>query len=347
MYGSMTPSSRDSGATDSATAASSRRGASTIGRSRPVSSASASGESSTSARAASTEPAISANGLSSRCLRARSAETARSSSARQARWKPPRPFTARIDPPRSAAPAAATASGALGVGLVGVGQPRHRAAVGARVRLRVEAAIGRILVLRPAERAHLEPGHRGRAPVVGHAAHDREARAAVGAVHERVAVAPVGRVEQLPQAVLAGGRVGRDRRLGLAVALAGDDPKAVLPGGLHVPCVDPLHRRQRRRLGGEPVEEPGHRALLTLDLQQHTVLVVEHPPADLGLLRQAEDVRAKAHALHRPLHPRPDAASRHGSSCAGGCASRTARGRRAGGRRRAQRAPPGATPWPA
>ena len=66
--------------------ASGRRGASTIGRSRPASSAASSSVSETSARAAATSRTITANGLSSRCLRARSAATAGSSRRRQARW---------------------------------------------------------------------------------------------------------------------------------------------------------------------------------------------------------------------------------------------------------------------
>ena len=67
-------------------------------------------------------------------------------------------------------------------------------------------------------------------PVVRHAAHDREARAAVGAVDERVAVAAVARVEQLREAIGTGRRVGRDQRVGLALAEALDDPEVALPG---------------------------------------------------------------------------------------------------------------------
>ena len=65
---------------------------------------------------------------------------------------------------------------------------------------------------RRGRRAHLEAGHRGQRPVVGHAAHDREARPAVRAVDERVAVPPVAGIEQLRQAVVARRAVGGDRR---------------------------------------------------------------------------------------------------------------------------------------
>ena len=67
-------------------------------------------------------------------------------------------------------------------------------------------------------------------PVVGDAAHDREARPAVRAVDERVAVAPVRRVEQLGEALVAGRRVRRDRRVRHAAARARRDREAALAG---------------------------------------------------------------------------------------------------------------------
>jgi hypothetical protein len=79
----------------------------------------------------------------------------------------------------------------------------HRAGVG----LGVEAAVGRVLVLLAAVVAHGEHGHGGGSPVVGDREDDRVAGTAVRAVDERVAVAPVGGVEELEQAVVAGGDV--------------------------------------------------------------------------------------------------------------------------------------------
>ena len=69
----------------------------------------------------------------------------------------------------------------------------------------------RIGVLAQARRALRERRHAGLRAVVGQGAGQRVARAALGAVDEGVAVAAVGRVEQLGQAVVAGGGVGRDR----------------------------------------------------------------------------------------------------------------------------------------
>ncbi len=118
-------------------------------------------------------------------------------------------------------------------------RPAGRAGIG----LRVEAAIAGVVVLAPAGRAHLEPGHRRGRAVVGDAAHDREARAAVGAVDERVAEAAVGRVAQLGQAVVAGRGVRRDERVGVAVRFALDDAEVALAGRLRAR----RSRRSRRR----------------------------------------------------------------------------------------------------
>src|SRR6476620_3288612 len=85
------------------------------------------------------------------------------------------------------------------------GQPHARAALRACVRLGVETTIARVLVFRPALRAHLEGRHRRAGPVVGHALDDREARAAVGAVDERVAKAPILLVMELGETVITGG----------------------------------------------------------------------------------------------------------------------------------------------
>ena len=82
-----------------------------------------------------------------------------------------------------------------------------RAAGGAGVGLRVEAAVERVAVLARAGRAHPEGRHGGGGPVVGRAERDGEARAAGGAVGEGVAVPAVGRVGHLAQAVRAGGEI--------------------------------------------------------------------------------------------------------------------------------------------
>ncbi len=89
-------------------------------------------------------------------------------------------------------------------------QPQARPTDGAGDGLGVEAPVEGVSVFSGTVGAEREAGHRCQRPVVGDVADDGEARAAVGAVDKRVAVAAVGRVEQLAQAVVADGHVGRD-----------------------------------------------------------------------------------------------------------------------------------------
>ncbi len=87
-----------------------------------------------------------------------------------------------------------------------------RAALKAGIRLGVEAPVERIGVFGGAGGAHGEAVHGGHGAVIGQVADDGEARSAVGAVDEGVVVAPVCGVEELADAVRAGGDVGRDQR---------------------------------------------------------------------------------------------------------------------------------------
>ena len=142
-----------------------------------------------------------------------------------------------------------------------------------------------------------------RRPVVRHAAHDGEARPAVRAVDEGVAVAAVGGVEQLAKAVGADGGVGGDRSIRLTPALALHDREAGFAGRRQVLRRHPLDPGERRRVGRQPSQEGRDRVRLTLDLQQHTLLVVEHPAGQPVLGGEPEHVGAKSHPLDRALHP--------------------------------------------
>ena len=87
---------------------------------------------------------------------------------------------------------------------------------------------------------------------------------------------------------------------------ADEDAEAALSRGREVTRPHGLDGRERRRLLGEPAQEPVDGAVAALDLDQHAPLVVEHEARELELGRQAIDERAEAHPLHRPLDPRPD-----------------------------------------
>ena len=164
-------------------------------------------------------------------------------------------------------------------------RPAHRAGVG----LRVEAAVRGIVVLRLAGRAHGEARHRGLRTVVGNAARDGEARAAVGAVQKWIAVAAVVGIEQLAQAVRAGGRVGGNAGADLAAASLATMRKSCsrlwTERLAHRNRVD---ARKRRRLGFEPAAKCFHPLGRPLNLDRHPAGIVADesrqvsPPARAG-----------------------------------------------------------------
>jgi len=91
--------------------------------------------------------------------------------------------------------------------------PRNvRPAFKAGVGLRVKPPIERVGILCGAGGAHGKAIHRGCRSVIGQRANDGKARSAIGAVDKGIVKASVGGVEQLAQAVVACGDVGRDER---------------------------------------------------------------------------------------------------------------------------------------
>ncbi len=99
--------------------------------------------------------------------------------------------------------------------------PRQaRPAPGAGVRLRVESAVRRVVVLGLAGGAHGEPDHRRCRPVVRHADDDGVAGPAVRAVGERIAMAAVRGIVHLGQAVDARCAVDAHRDIRRRAALA-------------------------------------------------------------------------------------------------------------------------------
>ena len=176
-----------------------------------------------------------------------------------------------------------------------VDEPHPRPAVGAGVRLGVEAAVRRVLVL-----ARGRPGT-SRTPAIvvfgrsyGHAAHDREARTAVRAVGERVAVAPVGGVEQLGQAVGAGRAVGRDGGARLAARRALADREAALARAPRAA----RRSRARRSPAAAPRRAAGRGSA----------------PPSRAAPRPRPPPRARRSARSRPGRARPRAGRRTGGS---------------------------------
>ena len=307
----------------------SRHSSSTIGCSGDVSSAASSEPTRQCARSSSRPANMTASGLSGRRLRSFRRRTASPSVASQARWKPPRPLTARISPARSSS--AAARMGAAGSASPPAAssltpsplraqpqQPHARTAHRARVGLRVEAAVARVLVLPPAGRTQREAPHRRPLAVVGQVLDDGEPRAAVGAVGERVVVAPVGRVEQLAPAVVAGGDVRRDELVGAGVGVALEDDERVagrraVDGGarLHLPHlaggdVAARRRLRRQRLGEAPSRRAGAPSASTSTPAE----VLRTQPRSPHRGGERVDEGAKADALDDAAH-----ADAHGVGC--------------------------------
>ena len=189
----------------------------------------------------------------------------------------------------------------------GVDQPQPRAAVGAARRLGVEAAVGRVVVLRRAGRAHGEPGHGGERPVVGHPPDDGEAWPAVRAVGERIAEAPGGGIADLGPALVAGGHVGGHERHVFATVAALDDNEARFPQGGHPVAGQRLDDGQRRRLGVEGVEEGGQCGFVVpLGLDEHPFGVVADQAAQLVAGGEGVDEGPEADALDDARHPDPE-----------------------------------------
>ena len=88
-------------------------------------------------------------------------------------------------------------------------QPNPRPAIPARIRLRMESSVRRIVILRLASRAHREPRHRSLRPVIRNPPRNREPRPAIGAIQKRIPEPPVLRIQQLPQTILASRRIRR------------------------------------------------------------------------------------------------------------------------------------------
>ena len=196
------------------------------------------------------------------------------------------PFSATIDPSRSACARSAIADRQL------------RSAARARVRLGVEASIGRGVVFRAARLAHLEAAHRRRRAIVGKRLADGEARPARRAIRERIRVAPIGRIQHLLEAVAAGGQIvqhaGRVERAGVA---AGNHE----PGGAHGRHPAQLLRRHAgrrrplaRQAGGEVAEAIGG----ALHLDHDAVARVLHVARELEAAREPVDERPQANPLN-------------------------------------------------
>ncbi len=221
----------------------------------------------------------------------------------------------------------ARAEGPLGGGDGGVGsvdpavgrlEPQPRSARRTRQRLGVETPVTWVVVLGGAQVTEGETGHGGVGPVVRQPFGDGEAGAAVGTGDEGVAVPPVGGVEQLPEAVVAQGRIGRDERAHRGVGPALDDPEPRFAQDFGVRGLDRIDPGQRGRLTPEPGFEGADGGRGTFDFDEDAVGVVADVTGEGTLAGQPVHERPVADALDDA--PDPDAHAH-------GCAARRRAGR--------------------
>ena len=181
---------------------------------------------------------------------------------------------------------------------VGAQQPEPGAAGGAGHGLGVKAAVARVAVLARAVRAERPALHRRARAVVRQAEHDREARAAVGAVDVGVAGAAVFRIAEFGEAGRADREVRRnaDRRGPLACARPDREAGAAFHRrGLRFTGSDPGRRRRRgEQLGLERVQRV--RGPFRVDLD--APVAVQDPAGEPVALGETEDEGAEPYALH-------------------------------------------------
>ena len=185
---------------------------------------------------------------------------------------------------------------------VGLVEAQLRPAFRAGIRLGMEAPVARVAVFGIAAGALGKGRHAGARPVVGQAAGDGVARAAVGAVDEGVAPAPVLRVEKFGQARRTHAHVRPDG--------GGDNPlharqdleaPARVVGRNHF-RLDGIHSCQGRRLAGEALGESIEDRLTALDLDLYPAPVIAHPAHQPEAVGETVDEGPEAHALHHAAH---------------------------------------------
>ena len=102
------------------------------------------------------------------------------------------------------------------------------AALPAGIRLSMKTSVQRIVVFCLAGCAHAEGSHRRVGPVVGNVAHNREARATVGAVDEGIQITPVVWIKQLPKTIGANADIRGNQGLYLLSASGGENAEFVI-----------------------------------------------------------------------------------------------------------------------
>ncbi|MNV42263.1 hypothetical protein D3C71_1339320 [compost metagenome] len=179
-------------------------------------------------------------------------------------------------------------------------------AFGAAHRLGVVASVQRVFIGRRAARAHGKVGHGGVGAVVGEAADDGVARAAVGAVGKGVVVVAILRVGHIVGARLAHPLIRRDGNRGRALLLACLDMKDSVVVGImfgvsisgQIPLADMIDTAERRRQFPQFAGKAGQLLGGALGAYSDAAGIVQHIAGKVVAQCQPVDEGAKTDSLH-------------------------------------------------
>ncbi len=196
---------------------------------------------------------------------------------------------------------------ALGQRIAAAGAPAEMGpALGAAHRLGMVASVQRVFIGRRTARAHGKACHGGVRAVVGEAADNGVARAAVCAVGKGVAMVAIVGVGHIPGACLTHSLIRRDGDRGRALLLAGFNSKLAMKLAIEVgimsegqfPLAEMIDaakwRRQFPQLAGKAGELLGR----SFGANSDAVGIVQHITGKAVAQRQSIDEGAKADPLH-------------------------------------------------
>jgi hypothetical protein len=159
-------------------------------------------------------------------------------------------------------------------------QPQGGAASRAGIGLGVKPAVGRVLILPAADRAHRKGSHGCLGTVIRDVSDDSESRAAERAVDERIAVSEVAGREELRQAFITRSHIRRDQGKSLSCPSALPDFKTGISLWFKRTGFQAFDSSERRRKLGQPPDENFESSILTLSIDEDPLFIVEHPPPD-------------------------------------------------------------------
>ena len=173
-----------------------------------------------------------------------------------------------------------------------------RAALGARIRLGVKAAIEGRAVFAETRCALLERCHARRRTIVRQVMRDRVARTTIGAVDERVPVASIVRIEHFAQTVAAERAVGPDRRGRATAATLKDSEARSVPLGRTFAQGHTVDAGKGWCVLAQAVRERFDVCHVALDFDSHASGIVANPPIERQVPCQPIDERSESDTLH-------------------------------------------------